>query len=411
MKDRQQYLLRRPRRTWMISGACALVTALLLFACIRAAHMQEARPRRADLSQPRTAPTPPASDAPLGDAPVFPVRKPSPTPTPETGVDLDPDAVIRFNADLVNLQVRVIDRGNRTVDDVKPDPSEFRVIEDGVPQKVEFVTKEEVPISYGLAVDASLSLRPQLDKVIEAGKTIVRSNKPGDETFLVRFVDSEKIETLQDFTSNRTALLESLDELYSEAGQTAVIDAVYLSAERVAEYKKSNEVEDRRRRALIVVTDGEDRASYYKQDQLFSRLREEGVQIYVIGLVGDLDKEDGGIIKKSTRERAMKLLNRLASETGGRVFYPNSTADLPSIANEIVHDMRTQYVVSYTPSNKARDGSFRTIHVSVVDAPGRDKRIALTRTGRIASPQGSAPKTPARKPAPAGSARQNPSND
>ena len=127
------------------------------------------------------------------------------------------------------------------------------------------------------------------------------ATRQGDETFLVRFISSDKIETVQDFTASKDLLLDGLESLYVEGGQTAVIDAVYLSAERIAEYKKGDD-NDRRRRALIVVTDGEDRVSFYKQEQLFARLREADVQIYVIGFVSELEKE-GGFIRKSPRER------------------------------------------------------------------------------------------------------------
>jgi Ca-activated chloride channel family protein len=186
--------------------------------------------------------------------------------------------------------------------------------------------------------------------------------------------------------------MDGLDSLYVEGGQTAIIDAVYLSAEHVAEYKKGNE-SDRRRRALILITDGEDRNSFYKQDQLFARLREEDVQIYVIGFVNELDKESG-LIRKSPRERAVNLINKLASETGGRAFFPTSIADLPQIASEIVRDLRTQYVLSYNPTNKTKDGSYRAIKVAIADAPGQDKRIALTRSGRIAVRTGAPPPKP-----------------
>ena len=133
-----------------------------------------------------------------------------------------------MNTDLVQLHVRVIDRNNRPINNVAQ--NEFHVFEDGVPQKIETFTREEVPISYGLAVDTSGSLRSQLQSVIDAGKTIINSNKPGDETFLVRFISSDKIETVQDFTANKEMLLDGLDSFYVEGGQTAVIDAVYLSA-------------------------------------------------------------------------------------------------------------------------------------------------------------------------------------
>ena len=278
------------------------------------------------------------------------------------------------------MHVRVIDRNNKPIGNVTK--GEFHVYEDGVAQTIESFTREEVPISYGLAVDTSASLRSQIQSVIDAGKTIVNSNKPGDETFLVRFVSSDKIQTEQDFTDKKDLLMDALDNLYVEGGQTAVIDAVYLSAEHVTEYKKGDE-NDRRRRALIVITDGEDRSSFYKQEQLFARLREEDVQIYVIGFVNELDKE-AGFIRKSPREKAVGLINKLASETGGRAFFPESISELPDIAKEIVRDMRTQYVISYNPTNKTQDGSYRAIKVSVDQPSDSEKRIALTRTGRLA---------------------------
>ena len=302
---------------------------------------------------------------------------------------------MRVNTELVTLNVRVIDRNNRPIDNVNE--KEFHVYEDGIEQPIETFSREEVPISYGLAVDTSGSLRTQLQSVIDAGKSIINTNKPGDETFLVRFISSDKIETVQDFTSNQDLLIDALDSLYVEGGQTAVIDAVYLSAERLAEYKKGDD-NDRRRRALIVVTDGEDRVSFYKQEQLFARLREQDVQIYVIGFVNELDKE-GGFIRKSPRERSVNLINKLASETGGRAFFPQSISELPQIATEIVRDLRTQYVVTYNPTNKARDGSYRAIRVAIADAAGRDKRIALTRSGRTA-PRGPAPTSRTTPPPP-----------
>ena len=301
---------------------------------------------------------------------------------------------MRINAELVQLHVRVIDRNNRPINNVPQ--NDFHIFEDGVAQTIQSFTREEVPISYGLAVDTSGSLRTQLQSVIDAGKSIINSNKSGDETFLVRFISSDKIETVQDFTDSKEQLLDGLESFYIEGGQTAIIDAVYLSAEHVAEYKKGNEG-DRRRRALIVITDGEDRNSFYKQEQLFARLREEDVQIFVIGFVNELDKE-AGLIRKSPRDKAVNLIKKLASETGGRAFFPESISELPQIANEIVRDMRTQYVIAYDPTNKTQDGTFRAIKVTVDQPSDAEKRIALTRTGRIARKEGTgagAPRPPA----------------
>lgn len=338
-------------------------------------------------SRPVASPTPPYDRiAPqLGEPPPAPVLKPKPTPEP-TDDDFGEGSILKINTELVTLNVRVIDRNNRPIDNVQK--NDLHVFEDNVSQPIESFTREEVPISYGLAIDTSGSLRSQLQGVIDAGKTIINSNKAGDETFLVRFISSDKIETVQDFTPSKDLLMDGLDSLYVEGGQTAIIDAVYLTAEHVAEYKKGND-SDRRRRALIVITDGEDRNSFYHEPQLFQRLREEDVQIYVIGFIRELDKE-GGLIRKSPRDRAVGLINKLATETGGRAFFPESLSELPQIANEIVRDLRTQYVVAYNPTNKLRDGSFRSIKVVVDDASSRDKRIALTRNGRVA-PKGEPP--------------------
>jgi Ca-activated chloride channel family protein len=227
--------------------------------------------------------------------------------------------------------------------------------------------------------------------------------------FLYRFISSDNIETVQDFTANKDALMDGLDTLYIEGGQTAVIDGVYLAAEHVAEYKKGGD-DDRRRRALIVVTDGEDRASYYLESQLFQRLREEDVQIFVIGFVNELEA-DKGLIRKSPRDKAVALLNRLASETGGRAFFPNSISELPDVANEIVHDLRTQYVVSYDPTNKSHDGTYRSIKVTIADAPGQGKRIALTRSGRTAGQGITAKPGPRQAVTPANNNARQPTNN
>jgi Ca-activated chloride channel homolog len=418
-------------RKFFATALCRRITFITLFTTIigilvisnlapvalTATQTQEARPRRTEQTgtkttksaaptgspgsqtpakQPAATPTPTPQSAPidriapqLGEPPPPPVLKPKPTPTPPE--EFSEGEIVKVNTEEVKLNVRVIDRNNRPIGDVRE--SEFHVFEDGVSQPITDFTREEVPISYGLAVDTSGSLRSQLQSVIDAAKTIINSNRSGDETFLVRFISSDKIETVQDFTPSKDLLMDGLDSLYVEGGQTAVIDAVYLTAEHVAEYKKGDD-NDRRRRALIVITDGEDRSSFYRQEQLFGRLREEDVQIYVIGFVNELDK-DSGLIRKSPREKAVNLINKLATETGGRAFFPQSISELPQIASEIVRDLRTQYLVAYNPTNKTRDGSYRTIRVSVDEGASGAKRIALTRNGRVAPREGgTVPKAP-----------------
>ena|ERR1051326_4195024 len=405
----------KPRRNLLVSLA---ILAFLVSLMVVAGTTAQQRPRTTSAyspQQPQTQATPTPSPIPqsgpgrriapqLGAPPPPPILKPKPTPTPDpNAAEIDENSRLIINAELVTLHVRVIDRNNHPINRLGED--EFKVYEDGVAQPIRAFSEEEVPVIYGLAVDTSGSLRPQFTQVLDAAKTIINSNKKGDETFLERFISSDKIETIQDFTPSKDALMDGLDTLYIEGGQTAVIDGVYLAAEHVADYKKGGD-DDKRRRALIVVTDGEDRASYYQESQLFQTLREEDVQIFVIGFVNELDA-DKGLIRKSPRDKAVNLLNRLASETGGRAFFPQSISELPQIANEIVRDLRTQYVISYDPTNKAHDGTYRSIKVTVAQPTGNEKRIALTRSGRTAGTGATAAK-PTTKTQPANNQTRRP---
>lgn len=304
-------------------------------------------------------------------------KSPSPAQSPS-----EEDEPIRIETELVNLSVRVVDRMGRPITNLSKE--DFKVYEDGVLQPIEYFTKEEVPTNYAIVVDNSGSLKKQLEKVIEATRILINTNRPDDETCVIRFISSDKIEVLQDFTSNKNLLTEALEQMFIEGGQTALIDAIYLAAEKVSEYEKSKDPYEKKRRALIVVTDGEDRNSYYNEQQLFNLLRETDVQIYAIGFTSDLSSE-GGFISKSPREKAERLLKRLAEETGGKAYFPQSVEELEGIAREISSEIRTQYLISYYPTNPEKDGKFRSIRVVVADGPRKEKRIAITRTGRIAA--------------------------
>lgn len=317
---------------------------------------------------------------------------PSPRPTPPPPLEPPPpmpqieEDIIKIDVEVVNLYVRVVDRFNRPISNLNQ--SDFTVSEDGVPQKIESFSMQEVPTNYAMVIDNSGSLRFQLEKVIEAAKTIIGTNRPDDETGVIRFVSSSKIEIVQDFTPSKEDLNDALDNLYIEGGQTAIIDAVYLAAEKVDEYEKAQNPYDRKRRALILVSDGEDRSSFYKEEQLFKLLRESDVQIYTVGFVKELD-DDGNFIRKSPQKKARNFLERLATETGGKSYFPNTVGELDEIARDIARELRTQYVLSYTPTDD-REGSFRNIKVDVKDGAGSQKRIAISRTGRIASPKNNA---------------------
>lgn len=357
---------------------CLSLTVVSAFYNFSAADAQTAqtqiRPRQTALPTPK----PIVSSSPrtiTNPSSAAPKTSPSATPTPD--ID-DPNEIIKVETEEVNLNVRVVDRNNRPVNNLRQD--DFKIFENSVLQPITAFSKTEVPTNYSLVIDNSGSLRQQLDKVIEAGKILIAANRPDDESSVIRFVSSDKIEILQDFTNSKNDLNEALENLFIEGGKTAIIDAVYLAAERTDSYEKSRGSNDKKRRALILVSDGEDRDSFYKEQQLYELLRESDVQIYVIGFVGDLDKE-GGFIAKSPQGKAKAFLERLATETGGKVYFPNSVNELNGIAQDISSELRTQYLVSYSPTDKVQDNVYRSIKVAVADSPKKEKRIAVTRSG------------------------------
>jgi len=352
----------------------------LIFACAIWASFPTS-----DVHVSAATPTPTPVATPSATAPTDVSPAVTPTPLPLNG-----DDVIKIDTELVNINVRVIDRTNHAVNGLQE--NEFKILEDGKPQQIDFFSKSEVPTNYGLVIDNSGSMRQQLDKVIEAGKVMVGTNRPDDETMVIRFVSRDNIEIVQPFTPNKGDLNDALDNLFIEGGQTAIIDAVYLAVENIDAYERSNSSTDRKRRALILVSDGEDRNSYYNEKQLFELLKESEVQIYVIGFTDDLGGS-GGFISKSPQDKARAFLTRMATDTGGKAYFPASPAELPGLAREISNELRTQYSIGYIPSNDKHDGTYRSIKVMVNDGPKGEKRIAVTRAGRTAEGgSGTAPK-------------------
>jgi Ca-activated chloride channel homolog len=313
---------------------------------------------------------------------VNPAVSSSPTPTATPEVVEDDNEVVRVDTEEVSLNVRVVNSNNRPVGNLKE--SAFRVYEDGVLQPITSVTTTEVPIFNALVIDNSRSLRTQLQKVVEAGKIIIGTNKPQDEASVVRFVSADKIEVVQEFTPNKAMINNALDNLFVEGGQTAIIDAVYKTAQMVQKYQNSQKKEDVKLRTLILVSDGDDRGSLYDERLLFELLRNSFVQIYAIGFTNDLSDVPDPETGISRRQKARAFLTRLAQETGGKVYFPDSIEQLGKIALEISGELRTQYVVSYTPTNDKRDGTFRQIKVEVAGTAPNEKRTAITRTGRNA---------------------------
>jgi len=185
--------------------------------------------------------------------------------------------------------------------------------------------KQAVALSYGLVVDNSGSYRTIMDGIIEIVKDIVEENKPDDETFLVRFVSSDKINLLQDFTASKDEIHTAADEMYVEGGLTAILNAVDFAARHLIE-KASKE--PARRKILILVTDGDDRQNKAKIEEVVKFLKDNQIQVYAVGI--------------SEEKVLTKILDKLTKETGGRKFVPKTRAEIPAMIKELTTTIRTQ---------------------------------------------------------------------
>ncbi len=272
----------------------------------------------------------------------------------------------------LQFNVLVTDVTRRLREDVEK--GDFKIWEDGIPQQTSFLSKREGPLSYGLVVDCSGSLRAQFSTVVLAAEAFVAENAPEDETFLVKFTSSENIELVQDWTSEQSLLKKRLEDLYVEAGHTAIIDAVYESATHLFQHLKEGKAT--RRSALVLITDGEDLQSYYKEGQLLKLLKKLNIQVFVIGLTQQ--------VQTSSRKKATELLLRLAQESGGRVLFPSNAVELAAAVKTIRQELLAQYFIGYTSTNQTRDNSVRQIRIEIADTPRRDRRLAIARTSFVA---------------------------
>jgi Ca-activated chloride channel family protein len=273
----------------------------------------------------------------------------------------------------VELSLIVTDSAKKSLNKINKE--DVQVFEDKVEQTVLSVERDERPVDCVLAIDSSGSLRSLLPTVIEASRLVVINRRPEDEILILRFIDSKTIQTVQGFTRDENALIAALSKFYVDRGQTAVIDAVYTAAKLFTEFNKTGKD---RRRVVVLITDGEDRNSYYKQEALVKMLRETDVQIFALGLVTELD-EGAGFVRASPRQKAEKLLQTATSETGGRVFFPRNETVLIESVKQIITDLRGQFRLTYQSSNGDKKG-FRKVEVKLV-SPAREKRNAIVRPG------------------------------
>jgi Ca-activated chloride channel family protein len=276
----------------------------------------------------------------------------------------------------VKLDLIVEDKHRRSVSDIKA--GDVELTQDGVIQKILYLEKVEKPVLYTLVIDTSQSLRPFLGAALTATKTFLEKNNPTDETMLVRFASSDYIETVVPFTSDKVALLNvPLQEFRLVSGQSAVLDAIYVSVDAVAKHK-SNDLNFRR--AVVLISDGEDRASFYNLSQITSLLQETNVQVFIIGLTSKLD-EARTLIRSSARERAEKLLVKVAEYSGGRVFFVEDQGELFHAVDQIVQDLRSQYLIGFEPTIKAAAKGYQKLKLKMsATAENRNLKL-ITRPG------------------------------
>jgi Ca-activated chloride channel family protein len=248
----------------------------------------------------------------------------------------------------VKLDVIVTDESNRFVADLRQE--DFRIEEGGAAQAITSFAQETSPLSYSLLVDNTGSLRTMFDQVLKTGEAIVAGKSEQDEMSVVRFVSRDRIELMQDFTRDRNALVNALDEMYLEGGATALIEAMHVTAETVVARTPGEE----RRRALVVITDGGERDPGANLEELLKYLRRHNVAVFVFALT---DAADDGAFKqvKGGRRGSRELLNRLARETGGHAVFPKKPAEFATAADALNSRLRMpRYTLGYvSPADAA----------------------------------------------------------
>jgi VWFA-related protein len=275
------------------------------------------------------------------------------------------DAVFTADTRLVPLNVTVTDKAGHLVTGLAR--GAFQVLENGVPQQIKDFKGEDVPVSLGLVIDNSGSMREKRQSVESAALALVRDSNKQDEVFVVNFNDEPYLDT--DFTSDITLMEQGLTRIDSRGG-TAMRDAIRVSIDHL------NEKAKRDKKVILVVTDGNDNASSSTLQAVVQEAQQNDVLIYAIGLLSEEEKKEA--------KAAKRALDLLVESTGGQVFYPKDVSEVERIAHEVAHDIRNQYTITYTPANQNLDGSFRTIRV-VVKAPGNP--VARTRQGYYAKDQ------------------------
>ena len=294
---------------------------------------------------------------------------PLPPPPPTPGQENGPKKIIQ-NTELVVLHVTVSDDRGQFVADLRE--GNFKVSEAGIEQNLSFFSRDDIPVTMGLVIDNSGSMREKRDQVNAAAMTFVRTSNPQDEAFVVNFNDEYYLDTDGDFTNDQANLHDALSRIETR-GSTALFDAVIGSLEHLKKGHKD-------KRVLLLVTDGDDTASEKTFEDAYKAAQESNATIYAIGVYSEDDLEHD----KKTVRKSKLILQKLAEATGGLAYFPDNLSQVTPVCEQIAQEIRNQYTLGYYPTNTAHDGSFRQVAVKVIPPNGRGKLNVRTRTGYFA---------------------------
>jgi len=277
---------------------------------------------------------------------------------------------IKSRVDMVVLHTTVTDDKGQFISNLKKD--NFRVYEDKVAQKISIFQRQDIPVTMGLVIDNSGSMREKRAQVHAAAVAFVRTSNPQDEVFVVNFNEGYHLDLNEDFTSDPKELDQALGRIDSR-GSTALYDAVIGSLDHVKKGHKD-------KRVLLVITDGDDDASKMSFEYTIKAAEGSDAAIYAIGLFSGDDRKN----EKKMVRHSRKILIELAEATGGMAYFPDDLDQVTPVCEQVAHDIRNQYTLGYYPTNTAKDGTFRTVHVQLLPPHKYGKVNVRTRTGYYA---------------------------
>jgi VWFA-related protein len=281
---------------------------------------------------------------------------------------------ISVDVNEVVLHATVLDKKDRIVNDLNQ--SDFRVYEDGTPQILTHFAHADVPVTMGIVIDDSGSMRDKRQAVNAAALIFAKTSNPQDQVFVVNFNDVYYLDTPGDFASTIEDLKSALDKIDSRGG-TALRDAVIASLDHL-------KLGNRDKKVLLVITDGDDNASRYTLQELMSAAQKSNAVIYTIGLLGSDETSNLFKIHGHEAHEAAKVLRELSEATGGEPYFPKSLDEVESTCRQIARDIRNQYTIVYRPTNLKKDGTFRNIRVDAFQNHGKSKLVVRTRPGYFA---------------------------